>query len=300
MNRYGRAITIYLADGTSTGIRSAQLANWTGHALMCPRSAVARLKDWEEAKRPGVYWLFGEEDDAPAAYVGEAEDVLVRLADHLKSKEFWTEVILFTSKDDNLTKAHIRYLEKRFHEQASEAKRYRLVNRNQPGGASLPRHDHAAMEEFLDNARLLLGTLGHRPQEPVDGGAARPETDDNPEFTLSYGGVQATGRLVEEGFVVLRGSGFRGESTSSISKGSQKRRAQLIERGIVAPHGDGHVFAHDHVFSSPSAAAESVGGASLSGPALWKTKRGECLKDWQTRIAEAVKAEAAAPHESKS
>jgi hypothetical protein len=109
----GISIRVYLADGTVTGIRHAEVVNWTGQALSCPRLRIAELGEWDEARRPGVYLLFGTDDtsDRPAVYIGEAENVFDRLQSHLSQKDFWTEIVLFSNKDENLTKAHVRYLE---------------------------------------------------------------------------------------------------------------------------------------------------------------------------------------------
>jgi hypothetical protein len=54
----GKSIRIYLADATVTGIRYAELVNWTGHAITCPRNRLSELKMWQEAAKPGVYFLF--------------------------------------------------------------------------------------------------------------------------------------------------------------------------------------------------------------------------------------------------
>jgi hypothetical protein len=107
----GKSIQIYLADGSVTGIRHGEISNWTGQDIACPRTRFPELREWSEAKRPGVYFLFrqNEESGQEAVYIGEAEIVLDRLNFHItgsSGKEFWTEAVIFTSKDDNLTKAH--------------------------------------------------------------------------------------------------------------------------------------------------------------------------------------------------
>src|SRR5699024_10147013 len=77
----------------------------------------------------GVYFLFGEDDEGNnVAYIGEAENVLSRLNSHLREKDFWTEVVVFTSKDDNLNKAHIKYLEHKLHQLAEKMGRYKMKN----------------------------------------------------------------------------------------------------------------------------------------------------------------------------
>ena len=111
--KIGKTIRIYLNDGTVTGIRHAEIVNWTGQAISSPRTKIKMLSDWEESRKPGVYFLFGidEESGQDAVYIGEAENVFERLQHHIANKDFWNEVIFFTNKDENLTKSHVKYLE---------------------------------------------------------------------------------------------------------------------------------------------------------------------------------------------
>ena len=205
----GKTIRLYLADATVTGIRHGEIANWTGQAISCPRSKLQALSEWSEAKRPGVYFLFGTDEDSgqEAVYIGEAEVVFDRLVSHLAQKDFWSEVVAFTSKDDNLTKGHVRYLESRLVEMARQVDRYVVKNGNTPQLPALPRPDRDAMEEYLDASRILLGVLGHRVLEPlvaapkktepeIQGGAA-PNPSARTDFILltafrlSMSGIQA-------------------------------------------------------------------------------------------------------------
>jgi hypothetical protein len=36
----GRSVRLFLIDGTPQGIRTAEVGNWTGLALVCPRTFV--------------------------------------------------------------------------------------------------------------------------------------------------------------------------------------------------------------------------------------------------------------------
>src|SRR5690606_4287481 len=90
-----------------------------------------------------------------------------RLQSHIKNKDFWDQVVLFTSKDENLTKAHVKYIEARMIELANDAGRVALENGNAPQLSALPRADRDAMEEFLDPARILLAALGFPLLQPI-------------------------------------------------------------------------------------------------------------------------------------
>lgn len=68
--------------------------------------------------------------------MGEAENIYERLLTHLKEKDFWHECVVFISKDNNLNKAHVKYLENRMYTIAKEAGRYQLENSNIPTQSS--------------------------------------------------------------------------------------------------------------------------------------------------------------------
>lgn len=295
----GTSIRVYLADGTVTGIRHAEVVNWTGQALSCPRVRIGELGEWDQAKRPGVYLLFGTDEatDKPAVYIGEAENVFDRLQSHLSQKDFWTEIILFSNKDENLTKAHVRYLEARLTEMARVANRYEIKNGNQPQPSLLPRGDRDSMESFLGQARLLLGVLGHKVVEPIASGASTltpgttgPKTAAAPSsasasvtFQLTAKGVTARAVMTDEGVVVLAGSGAVPKAVESTSPGYKRLREQLVQQGVLVKDGSNLKFSQDHLFSSPSAAACVVVGAAINGREAWRTPSGESLVDLEAK-----------------
>lgn len=247
----GKQIRIYLADGTSTGIRHAEITNWSGQALACPRPRFADLKDWDEIKRPGLYFLFGtaEESGDDAVYIGESEVVLDRLSTHLTGKEFWSELIAFTSKDDNLTKGHVKYLESRLIQLALLANRYHVTNTAFPQLPALPRADRDAMEEYLISVRALLGVLGHRVLDPYaqptrtfapsenTAQSVEPNTPESQSgspspvlFALHIGGISATAERTDEGLVVLAGSEAAINVQGSLSGGYRVLRKSCWHR----------------------------------------------------------------------
>src|ERR1700734_293280 len=114
----GKTIKLFLVDGIPNGILTAEIMNWTGHVMFAPRSRIADFVKRDEVKRTGVYLLFGDDPDnsnQTLVYVGEGDSVFSRLGTHRndEDKDFWDNVCVITSKDPNLTKAHVRYLESR-------------------------------------------------------------------------------------------------------------------------------------------------------------------------------------------
>src|SRR5205085_12194121 len=88
-----------------------------------------------------------------------------RLKQH-KTKEFWISAIVFVSKDENLTKAQVRYLESRLLIEAARVGRFTL-EQNQAGGSRLPESDREDMEVFLSRIRQLLPVLGSELLIPI-------------------------------------------------------------------------------------------------------------------------------------
>lgn len=293
----GQSIRIFLADGSVTGIRHAEVVNWTGQAVACPRSRIGELAAWEEAQRPGVYLLFGTDEATgrPAVYIGEAENAYSRLQDHLSRKEFWNEVIVFTNKDENLTKSHVRFLEQKLAESAIDAKRYVVTNTVQPQGSRLPRGDRDSMESFFEQIRMLLGVLGHRVLEPIASSReAQKESPAAPSQTdvtagtmlfLRTKAVEARAMLTDEGIVVLAGSKAAPQVSDSLSLGYQKQRNQLLDRRVLIHDGDQLVFQEDHLFTSPSTAAAVVVGYMINGRDAWKSAKGISVGQMETAVA---------------
>lgn len=50
----GRSICLFLVDGVPHGMRTAENGNWTGLALVCPPTGLARLAQRPEVKKTGI------------------------------------------------------------------------------------------------------------------------------------------------------------------------------------------------------------------------------------------------------
>jgi len=288
---FGRSIKIYLSDGSPSGLRHVEIANWSGQAIACPRSRFSELKNWDESQRPGVYFLLEKHstDEKNTVYVGESENVFRRLTEHDRKKDFWNEVIIFTSKDENLTKSHIKYLESRLTDLTLKADRYAIENGNKPPESSLPRADKDAMEEFIHNSKIILGTLGHRLLEPINS----PEIENNErdtgtligkELFFSVNGLISKGKQGDEGFILLKDSEISLKTTSSIPGKINQLRNRLISEHIFTEKDDKFILTKDIVLSSPSYAAALVAGTSRSGPQSWKDIKGKTLKSLEESL----------------
>ena len=143
----GRSVRLFLVDGSPQGMRTAEVGNWTGLALVCPRTELARLGARLEVRRTGVYILVGPSESSPsglAVYVGEGDEVWSRLASHDDKRDFWTWVVIFVSKDDNLTKAHVRWLEATLIREIRDAKRAEVKTNVRRGASRVCHYCEAA------------------------------------------------------------------------------------------------------------------------------------------------------------
>lgn len=285
----GKSIRIYLKEGTVSGIKQAEIVNHTIQALSCPRVKLVDLNRYftKESNRPGVYFLIGQNDNVNVTYIGESENVWERLKNHDTKKEFWDEVIVFTSKDENLTKSHVKYLESRLISIALSADRYKVQNITSPSLSSLPLADQDSMEDFILNVKLLNGTLGHKFLEsqlpllniPV---AQNIPSDLNlfqvdKRLYLNVKGINAQAVQTDEGLVVLENS-YVSDKTSHF--GYRSLREKLVTDGTISTNSEGRLhFVKKHLFESPSAAAAVILGYSVNGRNVWKDNNGNSLND---------------------
>jgi hypothetical protein len=267
------SIKIFLPKGTPASLRTAEISNWSGKAIACSRQEIDELSLRDEAGRPGVYFLIGNDSDSgePSAYVGEAEQVGKRLKQHI-SKDFWTQVIAFVSKDENLTKAHIRYLEGEFIALGLEVGKG-IIQNSQSSGSRLPEADQAEMDIFKLKILQLLPILGTG-LFTMSLTTARKLED---PLVCKIKGLIAYGNRTENGFIVYKGSqAVLAHRASSIRHA--KRRELLADKGVLVQEGDYYIFAKDHEFTSPSLAAATICGGSSNGLGKWKDSSGRSLK----------------------
>jgi hypothetical protein len=272
-------IKLFLPRGDAKSLRTAEISNWTGKAIAAPRTELDELLQREELDKAGVYILSGSDpmSGSPRAYIGEAEVIRERLKQH-KTKEFWISAIVFVSKDENLTKAHVRHLENRLLTEAAQVGRCAL-EQNQAGGSKLPESDREDMEVFLSHIRQLLPVLGSDLLIPIGQPAAKQQSGG--VLFCRMKGAEARGRRTPDGFVVLRGSTAVLQERESAKKYPYvlTLRNQLIANGTLVRNDGFYEFTKDTEFSSPSAAAAVIEGGSANGLIEWRTEDGRVLKE---------------------
>lgn len=246
---------------------------------------IADCSDRTDINNSGVYFLVGKSDDQmrDRIYIGESEDVLKRINEHIMKKDQewqdWSECVIFTSSDDQLNKAKIKYLESSLYTLAIDADRAEVNNQQNPTKSSLSESEIAEMDEYLDNLRLVIGAMGYRFLEPS---IETKQRNDETVFFLksSKAGYDARGMVVDDGFVVLKGSVISdGIGSSFSSSGYNKLRDNLISEGAIQDR----VFTKDYLFSSYSAASSVIEGHNSNGWIEWKDKNRKNIDDHVNR-----------------
>lgn len=293
---HGRAIRIFLVDGTPGGLRTVEVGNWTIKALVVPRAKLASMRGRPEAGRPGVYMLLGADPDHAGrlrVYVGESEDAVGRQDAHAREKDFWDTVLVLVSTDDRLSKGHVRWLEAELLRELAAAKRCSLENGQLPERRPLPEAEAAEMSEFLEQIVLVAEVLGYDvfpvsqwrtrelpTAEAPSGGLATPLA---PIFHAHGNDYSAHMLPTDDGFVVQKGStAVAGVARDSLQTGYKQQRDQLIADGVMSPSGgNALLFTQDYSFRSPSAAIGVVTATNRSGRSSWKLEDGRTLGDWE-------------------
>jgi hypothetical protein len=281
MTRFGKTIKLFLIDGDPNGRMTCELSNWTGKAYKIPRIKVKECTDRPDLSNPGVYLLFGKDEEGrDLVYIGEAETVLKRLIQHLTQKDFWNEAIILISKDENLNKAHIKYIENKLYETAKAVNRYQVDNTTIPTQSSIAESDRAEMEEFIENVKLLVNTLGHKVFDEKR--ELNPKKKQDIFYIKAARGADGQGEPTSDGFVVLKGSKAAGTTVNSMTSNFINLRQKLIDQRIIIQKEDVFEFPDDFIFSSPSTAASIVLGRNANGLTEWKLKDGTTLKEFET------------------
>ena len=252
----GKSINLFLMDGDATGRIKCTLANWTGIAYKIPRTELDKCKERDDLKQSGVYFLFGMSDETGknVVYIGQAgarkngEGILNRLQEHKRNpeKDYWTEAIVFTTSNNSFGPTEISYLENRFCNLAVSANRYEVKNGNDPTLGNITEEKECEMEEFIDYAKVIMGTLGHKVFEPLTKPMPMKKEDiedvSNEDRKLflkrtikGVGTVEAVGSQTTEGFVVFEGSHISptDDDTIPVAIKDQRKKANVDVENIL-------------------------------------------------------------------
>lgn len=274
----GKLIRLFLVDGSPNGIKTLEISNMTIYATIFPRPKLKEFLKRLEADKPGSYILLGnsiEDPEETILYIGEGDPVSERLKTHAigkNQKDFWDEAIVFTSKDDYITKTQIQYLESEMFKMASEAEGVRLVNAQKPSTPNLSEVDNAEMKDFLEGIKLILSSIEMNILESSKGHDENVVADRSKIFRFKIKGALGKMKIEEDKYIVLKGSTAVINNRPSAGKSIKRMRRHLKEKGIMKKNRDEtfFVFQEDYKFTSPSYAAAAIAGGNENGRQEWK------------------------------
>ena len=296
----GKAIELFLVDGTPGGMTTAGIADWTGILVSARRDQLSQLFQRDEAKSNGVYLLLGNDPESIEntwCYIGKTENFVERLRDHDKKKDKWEKVVLIASLQRSFNEGHWGYLESRLVEIAQKAERCSMPdNKQTPRPRRLSEAQQASAESFLENAKMILPILGinvlRSAETATQPQSAVAEASRSPIFHLrrQKDGIDASMQLIDGEFFVLKGSTTvaawkvtkaGAKSTASSYSALASRHQKLINDGSIHIE-DGHgVLTRDIPFSSPSGAAAVILGTSANGRTRWINDAGQSYGAWE-------------------
>ena len=265
----GKTVTTYLITGDPKGTRYAFIKNKICQMFVIPRSDLEYLNKQEMLHKPAFYILLGEDDSLkPKAYIGETENFKERVKDHDVKKTFWQRALVFVSKDADMTKADVQYLEHLAISVAKQANTYILnENKQTPKAPNLPEYQRDAMDEFFEDIQFLASFIGCNIFE-----YSEPKTD--LLFYTKGRGCDAKGFYSSNGFTVIKGSIISTTSVPSL-KWCEKRQRMITE--YTSEDNGKLIMTSDITFASPSAAADFCIGSSNNGWIIWKDADGNTL-----------------------
>jgi hypothetical protein len=138
------------------------------------------------------------------------------------------------------------------------------------------------MEIFLEKIEQLLPALGVEVLVPI---AAPPESKDEARLLFcEISGLKASGHLTPNGIVVFAKS----QAVAALRPSAKdypwviNAREQLAKDGVLISVDGYLIFAKNHEFSSPSAAAAVIHGGTANGRTAWKDSSGRTLKQLES------------------
>ena len=265
----GKTVTTYLIDGDPKGTQYAFISNKICQMFVVPRSNLAYLNTQEKLQKPAFYILLGEDEATkPQAYIGETENFRERVKDHDSKKSFWQKALIFVSKDADMTKADVQYLEHKAIAEGKKANAYLLSdNKQTPKAPNLPEYQQDSMDEFFEDVKFLASFIGCNIFD-----ISQPKAEHL--FHVKGRDYDASGFYSSNGFTVLKGSIVA--KTMAPSFNWKEKRKELLQDYTIE-EGDKLILTSDKTFSSVSTAASFCVGRSTNGWTMWKDKDGNTL-----------------------
>lgn len=301
MSTKTKTIKMLLYSGSINGVINISNSAWeSGKMYAAPRDSIEDLVSRADCKKYGVYLLLSEQ----LVYVGQARDLERRTRQHLADKDWWSQVILMTTKDDSFNASDIDYLESRLIDLAVATGKSDTDNKKRGNPQKVDEFRQAELEQYLEEALFILELIGikvfkkdqninkrinckrksHQENSPIPTvqtqtiNTTAEESESEPDeldILRLTGNVAARGKICDDGFLVLKNSSFVMNECTSCKPSIVKIRDALLREGKVK----NGIFTVDVKFSSPSAAASCIKGCPVNGRIAWRYSNGTNIKN---------------------
>lgn len=254
----------------SLQIKRYTIDSRTSQLTVCPRNFISHPITSDALQQNGCYVLIGPlTDDDKGAYVGKTDNIKNRSTNHDASKEFWNEILIFTSKYNCFNSVLISSFEYLIERTITEADFYQSMNSNKIPIDAIANKDKKIILDYFSEFRTLLAAA----DKPIFG-------DDNIINTTIFtstrrsSGIDIIARAQYKNglgeFVILRGSmGIENE-----------RIKELVEKGIVKKENSYYRFIQDYRVKNPSTANHFIFGYQAGGYDIWKDEHARTLKEY--------------------
>lgn len=151
-------LNMFLMDGTAMGPIKSTISTWSGVIYKVPRNILSSelIQTRQHFKHSGIYFLIGYKDNIPSVYVGQAgnrktgEAILSRIIEHTKnpSMNFFTEVLILTTENNNFGPTELNYLEHTFNTKINQIGSYQSININNPNMGNVTEEKESETARF--------------------------------------------------------------------------------------------------------------------------------------------------------
>ena len=271
-----RLIQTYLTDGTPEGIRIVD-PEGDIEAYIIPRLKLSEAKSEPKLTQPALYILLNAEDNR--AYIGESENFLSRASQHVAGKSWWSLAVAIVSKNNDLEKGDVKYLESLAVERARGGS-VSIENSTIPPRNNIQRFKIHKLDKIIDDTQLVLTSLGY---DVLSTANHEQQNDQIWHCRSKLTNAQAVFRADQ--FVVLAGSLIDKSHTPSFEKEYPyqvtERQELFVEKGI--DHEDYVKLTENAAFKSPNHAGHIVTGRSVNAWTTWKNAAGQSMDEVMRR-----------------
>ena len=156
-NAKAKTINLLLYEGDLGGVISIEDSNWNaGELYSAPRESVNDLLSTDACNKFGVYLLLSHD----MVYVGQSSDLAKRITQHTVGKDWWTSVVILTTKYDSLNHSDIDFLEYNLIELAQSINKLDCDNKKKGNVPKVDKFRKVVLQQYMDEALFLMQLIG--------------------------------------------------------------------------------------------------------------------------------------------